>query len=613
MKSGFDSSGVSRDTSRVETAGLELSESGIQRMERLTYSLDRFQFYQPVYHSQLVNSTLGNTGTAIQNLHFSPQFNGGLNWGFETFLPYTLELKNTRFYDAQSPYTEAAYTQGSKQEAFFRILHTQNVGKSFNFGIEFQRVNSPGTYLRQTAVHSALRMNFWFRPGTERYQALAGIVYHKGASFENGGLTSESDSIYQTNTVPNRQLYAVNLEKARNKVFRNGFLLRQTYDLIRPAKDSSGHLQEGAIFRLQHTIQYNLNRYSYDDENPGNAYYPVVVDSSRGFVDYFATQWESEAALLKLSTVADTAKQMRWEAKAFLKQQPVHVWMVIPLNGAAYKLQFINQSVGGKIDYSIRPSLKFQAATEAFYAGYNSGDLHLSSAVVIRPVRFVELTAGVESFRQEPVYQLKRFISNFGSWNTTFKKINLLRVFGNIELPQINTSIQVSNQLISNWVLMGENAQPLQATTNRNVFTAQLEHKLHVKKWHLYSRILFQQSNGNSQIRLPALQFQESIFREGRISKTTPWRMGIDVMGCTAFYANAYQPQSGLFYLQNSHKNSGLLQANVYVSVKIRRARIFAMLEHFNAGMGGMIADLIPYYPLSDRLVKIGFNWVFFD
>ena len=89
--------------------------------------------------------------------------------------------------------------------------------------------------------------------------------------------------------------------------------------------------------------------------------------------------------------------------------------------------------------------------------------------------------------------------------------------------------------------------------------------------------------------------------------------MGIDVMGCTAFYANAYQPQSGLFYLQNSHKNSGLLQANVYVSVKIRRARIFAMLEHFNAGMGGMTADLIPYYPLSDRLVKIGFNWVFFD
>ena len=155
-----DSSTIGRDKSRVDFISLEASESGNRQMSKMDYSLDRVQFYLPVYRSQLINSSLGNNGTAIQDLNFQPGFNGGFNWGFSTFLPYTLELKNIQFYDAQSPFTEASYTQGGKKEAFFRIRHTQNVGKSFNFGVEFQRVNSEGTYVRQATAHSALRLNF---------------------------------------------------------------------------------------------------------------------------------------------------------------------------------------------------------------------------------------------------------------------------------------------------------------------------------------------------------------------------------------------------------------------------------------------------------------------
>ncbi len=613
MKSGFDSSGVSRDTSRVEMGGLEISESGQNRLQRITYSLDRFQFYLPVYRNQFINSTLGNNGTAIQDLNFQPRFNGGFNWGFGTFLPYVFDLKDMRFYDAQSPYTEASYTQGGKQEAFFKIRHTQNVGKALNFGLDFQRVNSAGTYLRQTAAHSALRFHAWYRPGKGRYQAFAGIVYHKGASFENGGITAEGDSTFQTNTVNNRQLYPINLLKARNKVFRNGFLLRQTYDLFRPNVDSNKVEKKGASLRIQHTLQYNFNRHSYDDENPVNTYYTSIADSGRKFLDYYNSQWESEAALLKLSNVSDTAHQMHWEAKAFLKQQSAHVWMNDSIQGQSYNLHVLNQSLGGKLDYTFRPQLKIHAETELFYSGYNSGDLQLAGNILLKPKSTFVIQAGIESYRQEPVYQLQRFISNFGTWSNSFKKINLLKVYGTIQLPKLHTEIKVSNQLIGNWVYMSQNAAPAQFSSAINVLSAQVENQIHLRKWHLYSRILYQKVSGTNVIRLPEFQYQESVFREGRIGKSTPWRIGIDVIGCSLFRANAYQPQSGLFYLQYDKLNKGLIQANFYVSVKIRRARIFAMMEHVNAGIAGMQANVIPYYPLPDRLLKIGFNWVFFD
>lgn len=614
MKSGFDSSGVSRDTSRVEIAGLDLSETGVRKLQRITYSLDRFQFYLPVYQSQYINSTIGNNGTAIQNLNFRPTFNSGFNWGFNSFSAYTLDLKDLQFYDAQSPYTEAAYTQGGKQEAFFKIRHIQNVGKSFNFGLEFQRVNSEGTYLRQTAAHSALRFNFWYRPGKERYQILAGINYHKGASFENGGITAEGDSTFQTNTQSNRQLYAVNLVKARNKIFKNGFLVRQTYDLVQVKKDSSGTVLNPAILRLQNTFQYSLYRHSYDDENPNNSYYSTILDTNRTFVDYYNPQWENEIALLKLSALEDSAQQMHWEAKAFLKQQGAHVWMEIPVNGINSRIKIFNQSVGGKINYHFRPAFSVQGSTELFFAGYNQGDISLSGSIHLKPSNNWGFIAGVESFSQEPVYQLRKFDSNFGSWdNNSFKKINLLRVFGTISLDRIHTDLSVSNQLISNWVFMGLNANPEQANSVLNVLRAEVSNKIRVQKWYLYSRILIQQTNGNSVLSLPLVQYQESIFREGKIRKTTPWRIGIDLIGCTSFQANAYQPQSGLFYLQNQKKNSGLFQANFYISAKIRRARIFAMLEHANFGIANNQSYVIPYYPLPDRLIKVGFNWVFFD
>ena len=608
-----DSSTIGRDKSRVEYIGLEASESGNRQMSKMDYSLDRVQFYLPVYRSQLINSTLGNNGTAIQDLNFKPAFNSGFNWGFNTFLPYTFELKNIQFYDAQSPFTEASYTQGGKKEAFFRIRHTQNIGKSFNFGIEFQRVNSEGTYVRQATAHSALRLNFWFRPGSERYQAFAGVVYHKGASFENGGITASGDSLFQTNTETNRQLYPVNLDKARNKVFRNGFLLRQTFDLIRPASDSSGIRKDGAIVRLQHTVQYNFNRHSYDDENPINDYYSTILDSARTFVDYYNTQWENEFALLKLSTQADSSKKMHWEAKAFLKQQAVHSQMDIQINDTIQNFKTINQSAGGKFVYHIRPSLKIHAQAEAFVSGFNSGDISISTSLEVKPSKGLRINVGIENMRQEAVYQLQHFASNFGSWDTSFQKISINRIFGEIKVEKLNLHLRISNQIIGNWVLLAQTGRPIQSNKTLNVLSAQLTQQINLRKWHLQSRLLIQQVNDESQVRLPLIQYQESIFREGLISKTTPWRFGLDIIGCTDFRANAYQTQSGLFYLQDTFKNKGLIQANFYVSVKVRRARIFAMMEHVNAGINGMNAYVIPNYPLPDRLLKLGFNWVFFD
>jgi hypothetical protein len=89
--SGFDSTGVSRDSSNVQFTSLAFTEQGSGMMQRESYSLDRFQLYQPFYRTQLINTSLGNNGNAFQNLIYNPSFNRGLNWGFRTFSAYTFQ------------------------------------------------------------------------------------------------------------------------------------------------------------------------------------------------------------------------------------------------------------------------------------------------------------------------------------------------------------------------------------------------------------------------------------------------------------------------------------------------------------------------------------------
>lgn len=613
-RSGFDSTGVGRDSSRVQFAGLELTESAQLNLSRQEYTLDRVQFYLPVYDRQFVNSSLGNNGSAQQDWNFNPMFSSGFDWGFHAYDAYMLHLNQTKFFDAQSPYTEASYVQGSKQEAFFNLRHTQNVGRKLNFGLEYKRINSEGYYQRQTAQHSAIRFHAWFRPGNERYQALVAVNYHKGTIYENGGLTAIGDSLYIDGSESNRQLYPVNLSEARTDLFRNGVLIRHFFDIIKPSVDSNGVISKGRTVRAQLTHTYKFNKHTFLDLNPDSTFYGALPKSTETNINYTNRVLENEFALMSLRSKSDTNSTSGWDAKGFLKQQLFDVASNFALAGFnPYSLQSTNLSVGGFFKINFKQWLALHIQSEAFFAGFNSGDIQLNAALLSKPSSNIKLSTGIESFRKEAGFQYQLFQSNYSFWSINPDKINQLKLFGRLELIKQHIQFELNNRIIGNWITLDETKNPIQTNQAINVLSAQIQHRITLNKWSLISRIIVQQTSGADLIRLPLIQYQESIFREGRIAKLTPYRIGLDVLGCTAFKANAYMPESGLFYLQNTKRNPGLLQANIYISVKIKRARIFAMLEHANAKLGGSRADLTPYYPLPDRLLKLGLNWVFFD
>jgi len=609
--SGFDSTGVSRDSSNVEFTTLAFTEQGSGMMQRESYSLDRFQLYQPFYRTQLINTSLGNNGSAFQNLIYNPEFNRGFNWGFRTFSAYTFQPENQIFYDAQSPFTKAMYVQGSKQENYFQLLHTQNIGKALNFGIDYQRINSEGFFTRSTAAHSAIRLHAWLRPQKSRYQAMLGLTYHNGASQENGGLTPAGDSLFLSQSIDNQRLFPVWLQDAKNNVFQNGVLLRQTYDLVSKKPDSLN--TKGGILRLQHTAVYGFNRHAYFDESPDSGFYGGYVSSGINFTAWMQRRVVSEAALLRLSTRADTGSLVKTEYKAFVRQQWIELESTPAIGLDSLKFNTLNQSAGGFFRLRNK-SINLFAEAEAFFAGYNTGDLKLSGQLTVRPGKNMLLIAGLESFSQEADYQMQRFVSNFNSWTNDFSKINHLKIYGDLKLSKLNLILGGSNQTTGNFIYIDSTGTPKQTSTVMNVLAFSLKHHLRFWKFHLNSNIVYQQASNADLIRIPEIQFQENFFFESMIKRSkTTIRLGIDVFGCTSFTASGYLPYSGLFYLQNSGQNTGLLQADIYLSAKIRRVRVFAKAENASYRLTPEDYRLMQGFPITGRSLKFGFSWVFFD
>ena len=600
-----DSSAIGKDTSRIWQGTFEMTESAKTGLSTLSNTLDRFQLYQPVYKYSFFNTNLSNNGTPWQDLVYRNTFSRGFDPGFHTYDIYYLRLTDTKWYDCESPFTHATYMQGPKEEANFGLIHTQNIRKQFNLGLRFQRIAAQGHYQRQALSHQSLLLHSWIRPDSMPYQALIAVEYNNGVCQENGGITPAGDTLFRQGTEGNRLLIPVNLDNARNRIFGNGFFVRQTYDLQQRA-DSIPR----AFFRLQHSLRYQFRKFYFEDNLSNPGYYPSVFDSSLSAVNYSLRFWDNELALLRL---LNGENKGAFEAKLYYRQQFVKLESSIELPENHFNLQSINQSAGGFITIKFRPEWGMRIKAEAFVSGFNAGDANIELEHWYVTKKGHRFEGGFLGFRQENNYQLQRFVSNFSAWDQQQNKQAELRLYGRLITVGRQLTVDLNVRQINGFTLMDQNGLPVQLTKAITLFTALANHRLHFGKWHLYTRLLLQQNNRNELMRLPLIQLQESFFREGKIGGKTSWRIGIDLFAVTSYRPNAYQVYSGMFYLQNERINNSLFQADFYVSAKIRRALAFIKAEHFNAGWAAYRVIPVPGYPLHDFNLKLGISWMFFD
>jgi hypothetical protein len=157
-------------------------------------------------------------------------------------------------------------------------------------------------------------------------------------------------------------------------------------------------------------------------------------------------------------------------------------------------------------------------------------------------------------------------------------------------------------------------AHPAWHSDPLSVFSVFFDSRLDWRRFTLDNKITFQQLSDESALRLPGLIINSTLAYELDLFQGALQAMGgVELFYNTAWKAPAYMPATRSFYLQNEKETGNYLYADVFINLRIKRARIFLLMQHVNQGLAGFDYYMIPGYPMPDRAFKFGINWMFYD
>ena len=88
---------------------------------------------------------------------------------------------------------------------------------------------------------------------------------------------------------------------------------------------------------------------------------------------------------------------------------------------------------------------------------------------------------------------------------------------------------------------------------------------------------------------------------------------GLSFFYNTLYNGNSYMPATRSFYLQDNKEIGNYLYMDVFLNVKIQRARLFIMYSNFGSFFLGRTYYTVPNYPMQDAAFKFGVSWRFYD
>ncbi len=147
-----------------------------------------------------------------------------------------------------------------------------------------------------------------------------------------------------------------------------------------------------------------------------------------------------------------------------------------------------------------------------------------------------------------------------------------------------------------------------------NVFTASVFKSFILGKFQFDNEVVYQYDGKTDVLKLPDLILMHSIYFSTELFKSAvSAQLGVDIFYNTSYYANAYMPATGIFYIQKDKKTGNYPYLDVFVNIKIKRAMIFAKFEHINKGLFDYNYYMTPHYPMQDGAFKLGVKWRFFN
>ena len=618
----------------------KLEEQGSRvKPSELDTALTFYQVYQPFEQLSISNTFTGNNGGAYQtNDFFKRTFNSDFYFA-RSFDAYWLTPSQINYFNTTTPYSVLDYTQSenrsTKNETRFNVIHSQNVNKKLNFGFIYNQTKSQGQYHNQvTKFHN---IAFFSSYNSDHFISHSNVIFNRLEGQENGGVTLENGKTL--NDYPKSEDMIVRMKDiAQNKVQNNNFFTSNEYRLGKTVEaDSAEYLVNAFIPRVGfiHELEYSGNKRKFTKVNAKDFFQNTYNDSVR---TNDSLKYTRVTNIFQIKIYEAPDRKYTFGKRAYIGNDqlwyhfstmgtnsnyqnvnlalPTQIWSSLSSPGKYYPPKESNTFVGGGLFRNEGKFWQWEADGRIYINGYRSGQTELAG-FINKPLTIGKDTT---SLRIEgslktlvPEYFDKYYYSNHFEWNNHFSNIKELRIGAKIQSQQYKTTVGANYALIGNYIYNNEQALPAQASGELMILSAYLNKDFESRHWFIRTQLLLQKANNEQYIHLPSVAGFISMNYKTIWSKVMYTQLGVDTRYNTSFYADAYEPGTSRFYLQNSQKIGNYPYIDLHVNLKLKRTRFFFLLMNSASGLLGDNYYTAPDYPYYRRTYRIGIAWSFYD
>jgi hypothetical protein len=575
-----------------------------------------------------INATLGNYGLPFYQINFFDRVSDPDKFLYSYYYPLMYQPERYVFMNTQVPFTEAVWTYGGARETAeqtFRVRHSRNVNRFLNFGLVYDIVYNLGQYSYQRAEDK--NFTFYGSYRGNRYKAYFAAGLNNITSFENGGISDPS----QLGTLDTRDVAVKlgGLDKAKSILKNRNLMLVQRYAVTgkpEASKDTVG-ISGKKPFRLTGTFSHIFvidgNKRTYSDNFPGSGFYDSVYINSQTTFDSLSAR--SIKNTIRFDFATDETRKFRLGGGVGIRNELFKYSQIIPTHDTLLADTVVwhrhNNVLTGKLFNNIGDKFRWVATGELYITGYRAGDFNLNGVISKSfgwkkgPAAW-NITGAITN--RQPSFWMSRWGSNHFEWNNDLDKEFRIDLGTSFVYPARNTEMRLNYAVIDNYTDFDTLALPSQHTGGLSVASLYMKKEMRAWKFHLASDLLVQKSSNKEILDLPLFATRTSAFFEHlfvfkRTDGQLNTQLGAEVVYHTPYHPYAYMPATGRFYRQETAETGNYPFVNVFINLKLRRTRIFLMLDHLNSGMTGYEYYMIPSYPMNVRMFRYGLAWTFYD
>ncbi len=586
--------------------------------------LDNYQIYNPALKNSITSTFVGNYGTPALNNNF---FDRNSNVDFLFFRSreaYLLTPAIVEYHNTKTPFTRLDFGQSGnksvKNETRFNFLHTQNINPYFNFTLQIDMAKSAGQYLAQESKNSSIALYSSYN--RDNLNIYSGFITNTVKNNENGGITKDSLLL----EVPKSELINTNLEASTSNLKGTYYFVNGEYRFgkIIETKKDSGLFRP--IFGIFVGSQYQRHQQQFsDEEDTENTFFQNTYYDNDYITD--SIRFNKLDNVFQLKQYENAERKTSFGKRAFLGLDFINTTMpgrdstkFAGLDTGRYESivkNYSNLYIGGGIFREKGKFWTWDFDGKIYLIGQKAGQTELSGTIS-KPFKVLKDSLAslvIGGFINNTVadYFQEEFYSNHYRWNNSFNMEQRMDVNGSIISPRFKLKLTGNYAIINNFIYNNYEGIPSQTNKELLVLSAFADKDFNYRKFHFRVRALWQKASNEEFIHLPDFSGFVSAYYKFVISKVMFSEIGFDTRYNTMYFADAYSPSTGLFYLQNEKKYGNYPYIDVYANLRLKRTIVF--FKMVNIGTNFLDGEYMTaaHYPMPRSSFRFGLSWLFYD